>query len=108
MLKTNEVIELSGAEGILIIKEMAYILISLKKIAEHYYNNDQYVQSVDQQKIDYAIETTRFVDENLITRRLAKVRRIISEKFDDALGSDEMDDIERELEMLKYWERPGD
>jgi len=108
MLDKNKVIELSGPEGILIIKEMAYILISLNKIAEHFYHNDECMQSEEQKNIDYALETTRFIDQNLITTRLAKVRRIISEKFDSTLGGDEMDDIERELELLKYWERPGD
>lgn len=108
MLEANEIIELSGSEGILVIKEMAYILISLNKIAEHFYQNDEYIQSEEQKKMDYALETTRFIDQNLITTRLAKVRRIVSEKFDSTLGCDEMDDIERELELLKYWERPGD
>jgi hypothetical protein len=107
MLKNNEMIELSGGEAILIIKEVEYVLISLNKIAEYYYN-DERTKSIEQAGIDYALETTRFIDQGQITRRLAKIRRIVSEKFDNTLGSDDMDDIERELVIMKCWERPGD
>ncbi|WP_296181166.1 hypothetical protein [Pseudomonas sp. UBA1879] len=107
MLDKNEMIELSGGEAILIIKEVEYLLISLNKIAEYYYNDERTI-SIEQTGIDYALETTRFIDQSQITRRLAKIRRIVSEKFDNTLGSDDMDDIERELEIMKYWERPGD
>lgn len=107
MLEKNEMIELSGGEAILIIKEIAYVLISLNKIAEYYYHGTD-EQPTEQTAIDYALETTRFIDQNQITRRLAKARRVVSEKFDNKLGDDEMDDVERELELLKYWERPGD
>jgi hypothetical protein len=107
MLEKNEMIELTGGEAILIIKEVEYLLISLNKIAEYYYNDERTI-STEQTGIDYALETTRFIDQSQITRRLAKIRRIVSEKFDDTLGSDDMDDTERELEIMKYWERPGD
>ena len=107
VLEKNEMIELSGGEAILIIKEVEYLLISLNKIAEYYYNDERTI-SIEQTGIDYALETTRFIDQSQITRRLAKIRRIVSEKFDNTLGSDDMDDIERELEIMKYWERPGD
>jgi len=95
MLEKNEMIELSGGEAVSIIKEIEYLLISLNKIAEYYYNGE-YAESLEQTTIDYAVETTRFIDQNRITRRLAKVRRIISEKFDSELGVDDMDDLGRE------------
>lgn len=108
MLEKNEIIELSGGEGVFIVREIAYILISLNKIAEYYYNNDGYSQSVKQMELEYSLETTNFIDRNKVTRRLSKIKRIISEKFDSELGSDELDDIEREVSLLKYWEKPGD
>ncbi|BDR55752.1 hypothetical protein [Xylocopilactobacillus apis] len=37
---------------------------------------------------------------NLLIKMLAEVRRIITEKFDDELGEDDM-------EKIKYWEKPG-
>lgn len=40
--------------------------------------------------------------------RLAKVRGMLSEKFDNTLGNDDMDDIERAMDGLKYWSKPGD
>lgn len=107
MLEKKEMIELSGGEAILIIREVEYTLISLNKIAEHYYHGE-YLNSPEQKAIDYAVETTRFIDQQQISRRLAKITRIVSQKFDDAVGSDGMDDIERELKLVKYWGRPGD
>jgi hypothetical protein len=38
-----------------------------------------------------------------VTQRLAKVRHILSSQFDDELGDDDMDDIERAMVDLKYW-----
>lgn len=58
--------------------------------------------------LSYFKETTEFIDNNNITHRLAKIRKIITEKFNDALGNDDMDDIEREMVKIKFWEKPGD
>lgn len=48
--------------------------------------------------------TTDFIDNYAITKRLAKVRTIIPRHFDDSLGKDDMDDIERHFSDLKFWE----
>lgn len=54
--------------------------------------------------INYALKTTQ----NRINDRLNKIRRILSEPFDDRLGEDDMDDIERVVEKLSFWCKPGD
>jgi len=92
MLEENEKINLTGEEAITILSEVEYILISLRNIARYYYHK----------------ETTNFIDKNNVTHRLALIRRVVSEKFNDELGDDDMDDIERELEKLQCWEKPGD
>ncbi|HCD3992007.1 TPA: hypothetical protein NBP30_004536, partial [Escherichia coli] len=53
-------------------------------------------------------ETTKFIDDKNITHRLAEIRRVITENFNTDLGDDDMDDIEREIEKIKCWEKPGD
>jgi len=107
MLKDNEKIILSGQEAIDALSEIEYILISLRDIARYYYTEPDGSISAEMRQ-EYCAETTRFIDENNITRRLAKVRGIISENFNDGLGEDDMDDIERAMEKIKYWEKPGD
>ena len=107
MLKKNEVIELSGMEVIKVLREIEYTLISLRKIASYYYDKPG-TTLTPETEISYALETTRFIDQNQITRRLSKARGILLEKFDDELGSDDMGDVERELELLRFWEKPGD
>jgi len=107
MLKDNEKITLTGNEAIKVLAEVEYMLISLRDIARYYYHRiDEEV--TEEIKGEYCKETTRFIDENRITNRLAHIRKIISEKFNDELGEDDMDDIEREMEKIKYWEKPGD
>lgn len=99
MMKENEQISLSGNEAIEILKEINLMLISLHNMGSHY---------MDKDTKEYEKETTRFIDEWKVTHRLAKIRGILSEKFDNTLGDDDMDDIERAMEDLKYWEKPGD
>ena len=52
-------------------------------------------------------ETTRFIDAQQATTRLALMRRILSAQFDTTLGDDEMDDIERAVAALPLWRGPG-
>lgn len=48
------------------------------------------------------------IDDKNITHRLAEIRKVIAERFNTDLGDDDMDDIEREMEKIKYWEKLGD
>ncbi|NHB59597.1 hypothetical protein G9F32_16520 [Acinetobacter sp. 194] len=100
MQEKNETIVLQGIELIDVLKEINYILISLHKIGAYYALN--LPNSYD----EYAKETTRFIDDNNITQRLANIRSLLSDKFDNSLGDDDMDDIERSMEELEYWSPP--
>ena len=95
MLKENETIKLTGEEAVNIIKEVNYLLISLGNIA-HYYYSEPVIS--DDKRLEYESETTKFIDKNKVTHRLAEIRRILSSKFDNSLGDDDMDDIERATE----------
>lgn len=102
MLKDNEEIHISGAEAIEVLRELEFMLISLNKIARHYYDGSELSDSKENY-ISYALETTKFIDDNKITRRLAKARRIISSSFNDELGADDMGDVERALVDIEFW-----
>lgn len=105
MLESNEKIELSGSEALSILCELEYLLISLRNIGAYYHEPGG---EFDDRNSEYCAETTRFIDENKVTQRLAKLRKVISEKFDSSLGDDDMDDIERAVEKVKVWGNPGD
>ncbi|MEZ2586403.1 hypothetical protein AB2B46_04505 [Kluyvera intermedia] len=107
MHKDNENIELTGEEALSVLSEINYLLISLRDIAR-YYHHSQNESDIVNNEIEYCKETTGFIDRNKITHRLAHIRMIITEKFNIELGDDYMDDIEREMEKIKYWEKPGD
>lgn len=75
------------------------MLISLHQIGSYY---------MDKDRSTYERETTRFIDEWQITRRLSAIRRTLTAKFGLTVGADRMDEIERALDDLKYWSAEGD
>lgn len=97
MLEKNKKIELPGKEALDALKEIEFILISLHKMGSYYAEKPGALE-------EYRKATTDFIDDCAVTQRLAKVRRIISMPFDDSLGDDEMDDMERYFSDLKFWE----
>jgi hypothetical protein len=94
MLLKNNAIKISGVELIEALKEIEIVLVSLHKIGSCFDGLGE---------VEYQKETCRFIDEWNVTQRLAKVRHILSSQFDDELGDDDMDDIERAMVDLEYW-----
>jgi len=107
MLKENEVITMRGLKVAKALRTIVYIQTSLKNI-DAYYSQSSAHSNNEKFSIEYAIEKNRFIDHNRITRKLAKVRRILSEPFNKKLGEDEMDDLERRVEGIIFWAKPGD
>lgn len=105
MLKENENIQLSGEEAIEILKQIEFILISLRNIARYYYDGKN---SNEINRTQYEKQTTKFIDNNHITYKLADIRAKIANKFNTQLGDDDMDDIERELLRLTFWTKLED
>ncbi|WP_439878327.1 hypothetical protein [Pseudomonas prosekii] len=94
MLDTNKKIVIPGDSLLEALAEIEFILISLHKMGSFY--NDKPTE-------DYQRATTEFIDNEKVTQKLSKVRRILSENFDNSLGPDEMDDIERRMESIEFW-----
>ncbi|MDQ9021906.1 hypothetical protein RFI02_12400 [Acinetobacter sichuanensis] len=97
MLETNKTLCYSGDELVEVLKEIEYILISLHKLGAHY------AETLPSSYLEYADETTKFIDDNNISEKLANIRKILSSKFDNSLGVDDQDDLERAFEKLEYW-----
>lgn len=94
MLDTNKKIITPGEFVLEALAEIEFILISLHKIGSYY--NDKPIA-------DYQRAATNFIDNEKITQKLAKARRILSGRFDNTLGKDDMDDIERHLANIASW-----
>ncbi|EJM18542.1 hypothetical protein PMI21_02114 [Pseudomonas sp. GM18] len=94
MLDTNKEIIIPGESALEALAEIEFILISLHKMGSYY---------SDKPIADYQRATTDFIDNEKVTQKLAKVRRILSESFDNTLGEDDMDDIERRMENIEFW-----
>lgn len=82
-----------------ILTETEVILISLHNMGSYYYEKDT---------ADYEKETTKFIDENRVTHRLALIRKILTEAFDAQASDSEKKELEKYMEKLSYWEKPGD
>jgi hypothetical protein len=90
-----------------VLGEIELILQSLHRMGS-YYGDKFSTYGEEMNRGEYEKETTRFIDEWHICGRLAKVRSILSEKFDETLGEDNMSDLERAMEKVRHWNKPGD
>ncbi|MCX7923116.1 MAG: hypothetical protein N3B21_14060 [Clostridia bacterium] len=88
------------------LKEVEIIMQSLHRMGSYY--GIKFLEDETKYRQQYEKETTRFIDEWGVCERLSKVRRILSDKFDTSLGEDDMEDLERSFEKIKYWKSPGD
>jgi hypothetical protein len=104
--KTNSKITITGKQAIRALQEVEFMMISLRKIEDHYFYAE--IDSPGQDPEACTRELTRFIRQNNFIQRLCTVRKIISERFDNTLGKDDMDDTERALEHVPYWQKPGD
>lgn len=95
----NEQITYEGEVIISVLQELNYILCSLHDMGSYYLNNNSQ---------EYEKETTHFIDSSLVCDRLARIRKVLIEKFDLREGDDGLDDIERACEDIVYWSKPGD
>lgn len=107
MQKANENITYTFDELEEVLKELEVILQSLHRQGA-YYGDKFSTHGEEMFRAEYEKETTRFIDEWRVCERLAKIRYILSKKFDDTLGEDDMDDLERAMENIKHWTKPGD
>ena len=107
MLEEKKKLTYSGDEIIEALKEIELILISLHQMGS-YYGDRFLMEGKEKYTAEYEKETTQFIDGWNVTKRLAKVREILSQKFNRTLGNDDMDDLERAMEGLKYWSKPND
>lgn len=107
LLPANRRIVLSGEDALRILREIEFLLQSLQRIGRHYYPDGDDDGADAQRRARYCAETTRFIDAQQATTRLALMRRILSAPFDTTLGDDEMDDIERAVAALPLWRAPG-
>ena len=76
MLKSNEKIEFSESEALSILCDLEYLLISLRNIGAYYHEPGR---EFDDRNLECRAETTKFIDENKVTKKIAKLRKMISE-----------------------------
>lgn len=98
MLKINKELLYTGGEVLNILQEIEFILVLLHKIGSYY------AATLPNSYEEYAKETTNFIDGNNVCDRLANIRKVLSCKFNNALGVDDMSDIETALENIDFWE----
>ena len=108
LLPANRRIVLSGEDALRILREIEFLMQSLHRIGRHYYPDGDDGGADVQRRARYCAETTRFIDAEQATTRLALMRRMLSAPFDTTLGDDDMDDLERAVAALPLWRAPGE
>jgi hypothetical protein len=107
MLESNKKITYTGEELLAVLNELDLLVVSFDKIGSCY--GDKMDGHNDEKVLkEYEGEIIKFVHDWKVPQRIAKVREILSVKFDKTLGDDDMDDLERAAEHLKYWSKPND
>ena len=102
MKEMNEKIVLSGSEAIDILKKLEFIIVSLHNIGASFAKPVGVSISNEEYEL-YCKETTSFIDDYDVVGKVISIRRTISDHFDDELGDDDMDDIEREMQDINLW-----
>ncbi len=98
LLPQNQSFDITGEDLVRVLREIELAVVSLHKIGSHYSS-----EGTD----GFEAEMTRFIAEWKVTQRLANARALLSAKFDAELGPDHMDDLERAMQSVPYWEGPG-
>jgi hypothetical protein len=106
MRAKNKQITLTSGAALQILTDIEFILISLKNIARHYYDNVDNAEDID--PMAYALETTRFIDKNDVVYKLAEMRKLVSESYDNQLDPDELEALEEMIDTMNVWLKPGD
>lgn len=99
VIDVNKHVTYDGREMLSVLQEIEYILISLHKMGSYYFDKDRRL---------YEEETTKFIDDSCVCDRLAKIRTFLSKQYDLSVGEDEMDDVERACERVRYWTAHGE
>jgi len=59
--------------------------------------------SYDMTKVENDAALSDFIRRHKIFRKMAEARAILSEPFPTKLGADDMDELEREMQDVRYW-----
>ena len=57
----------------------------------------------DQTKEEHDATVAAFIQKHAIFKKAAKARRILSDAFSRELGPDDMEELEREMQGVRYW-----
>jgi hypothetical protein len=77
-----------------VLRTLEELVVSLDRIGS---------ASYDMTKAQNDAALSDFIRRHKIFRKAAQARRVLSEPFPTALGSDDMDELEREMEDVPYW-----
>ena len=99
-VKNDETVCYDKKEIVEVLRDLNLIVVSLDRISTEYCNWPD--KSPDEEVNSWLIE---FIYKWKVLEKLAKARRVLDEGFSDELGEDDMGEIERECEDLKYWSK---
>jgi hypothetical protein len=82
------------SEIIGVIRTLNLLVVSMDRIGS---------ATADKSETEQALTLCRFFDKYDVFQKLASARRSLHDAFSYELGADGMDELERDLQDLKYW-----
>ena len=79
---------------IVVLRTLNELVVSLGRIGS---------RSSEVTKTQFEANLARFVIERDVTGKLAHARRVLSAAFDDRVGADGLDELERLMQDVEYW-----
>ena len=93
-MKKNDVVEISRADLIAVLRDLDTIVVSIDRIGSC-------VEDVGREQEERFL--LDFFDQWDVWKKLAEMRSKLSEPFSYELGEDNMSELERELQDTPYW-----
>lgn len=90
----DEQIVVGRRDLLAVLRQLEMIVVSLDHVGS---------ATAEASEVERALVLQRFMTGWNVYRRLAKARRVLGDYFSDELGSDDMGELERELQAVPCW-----
>ena len=100
LMECNKTVTYDGETMVRVLQELEMIVTSFDRMGSW--------AGISKNQREYEKESCRFIDESWIAPRLSSIRSVLCLAFDSELGDDDMDDLERAVENVPMWYKPGD
>ena len=94
MGRTKNQVTYPRKEVLAVLRTLNEFVVSLDRVGS---------ASYDMTSAEHDAALTDFIQRHKVFRKMAQARTILSKPFSESVGPDGMDELEREIQGLRYW-----